>query len=644
MSDGPVFIVGCGRSGTSLLRRFMNQHRQVGIPLESLFIVDYLHAAARLPVERMTGMLIREPEILEWGLHPATHDLAGCATIAEAIDRLHQLYLAPRGKSRWGQKTPRFVRHLPLLRFHFPEARFVNLVRDPRAVAASLIRSNVHRSTAYYAARRWRMDVDFGLAFEQAAPGCVLRVAYEELVARPESVLRGVCEFCGLDFDPKMLASAEDHASEYSDFYAQIHANVDHPATRESVDRWANDLSEQQVELIEHLAGDANAGAGLRASGPRPAGPAFSVADPRRSHAGDGRANLSLRPLPSSLPRLLALSQGPLGASEELPVVRQLLSWAWLPLQVAFLLLLTAFIGRAAYLRWDEVRAIQMQIVPAWLMAGVILTVVFTFGLSLSWQWLVRRLSPAASDLSSLGLHRAFLTSFLTRYLPAGSLVNIGGKVELLRRQGASCSVGIESVLYEIVFLMGGGLFLGWVAFLVEPAPQFLDRWQALYPIMMVAMVVVWALCFAVPDRVLMWGRSLLKRELPGLSSTRLTWVDRLVAFVLYTSVNLIQGVAVLCMLVAVYPGLPRDVGGILHVLAAYPIGRLVGQAAPFAPGGIGVREATFVFLAAPWVPLEPLLIAATLMRLISILIEIAAVTIIVGLGRLPANRMTAIE
>ena len=325
-------------------------------------------------------------------------------------------------------------------------------------------------------------------------------------------------------------------------------------------------------------------------------------------------------------------------------MVRQLLSRVRVPLQIAFVLLLMVFIGRAAYLRWDEVRAIQVRLDPAWLTAGVVLTLAFTFGLSLSWQWLVRRLSPAASDLSSLGLHRAFLTSFLTRYLPAGTLVNIGGKVELLKRQGASRAVGIESVLYEIVFLMGGGLFLAWIAFAVEPAPQFLGRWQALYPVLMVVVVAVWVLCFAVPDRVLLWGRSLQKRELPALSSARLTWSDRAMAFVLYTGVNLIQGVAVLCMLVAVYADMPRDLGAMLHVLAAYPIGRLVGQAAPFAPGGIGVREATFVFLAAPWVPLEPLLIAAMLMRLISILVEIGAVSLILGLGRLPANQMTPIE
>jgi hypothetical protein len=128
-------------------------------------------------------------------------------------------------------------------------------VRDPRAVSASLIRSNVHRSTAYYAARRWQMDVDFGLAFEQIEPGSVLRVAYEALVAGPESVVRNVCEFCDLEFEPKMLASPEGRGSEYSDFYAQIHSNVDRPPTVDSVDRWAKDLNDDEIALIETLAG-----------------------------------------------------------------------------------------------------------------------------------------------------------------------------------------------------------------------------------------------------------------------------------------------------------------------------------------------------------------------------------------------------
>ena len=256
MSDAPIFVVGCGRSGTSLLRRFLNQQSHVGIPLESLFIIDYLRASSRIGVDRMAGMLVHEPELREWGVHPTHTDLQGCTTVAEAIDRLHHLYLAPRGKVRWGQKTPRFVRNLPLLNHHFPGSRFVHLVRDPRAVSASLIRSNVHRSTAFYAAARWRMDVELGLAFEKAAPGAVLCLTYEDLVTHPETVLRRVCEFCQLDFEPAMLASPKQRAAEYSDFYSRIHADVDRPPTTGSIDRWEADLTEQQVAVIEFVAGE----------------------------------------------------------------------------------------------------------------------------------------------------------------------------------------------------------------------------------------------------------------------------------------------------------------------------------------------------------------------------------------------------
>ena len=95
-----------------------------------------------------------------------------------------------------------------------------------------------------------------------------------------------------------------------------------------------------------------------------------------------------------------------------------------------------------------------------------------------------------------------------------------------------------------------------------------------------------------------------------------------------------------LCLLVAVYPSMPRDPGVMLHVIAAYPLGRLVGQAVPFAPGGLGVREATFAFLVAPWLPLQPVVIAATLMRLISILVEVLAASLVLGLGKLQAANL----
>jgi len=233
----PIFIVGCGRSGTSLLRRFLNQHPRSG-SRSSRFSLSTTFRCRR--AYRSSACWACSCASLNWrnGNPSDTGGRAGQSQLGRSYRSSASAVPCTSWQAPLGQKTPRFVRHLPLLQAHFPDARFIHLVRDPRAVAASLIRSNVHRSTAYYAARRWRMDVDFGLAFEKSAPETVLRLAYEELVAGPENTLRRVCQFCGLEFDPTMLTSPKGEGAEYSSFYTQIHANVDRPATQDFVDRW----------------------------------------------------------------------------------------------------------------------------------------------------------------------------------------------------------------------------------------------------------------------------------------------------------------------------------------------------------------------------------------------------------------------
>lgn len=245
----PFFIVGCGRSGTSLLRSLLNRHPDVAIPLESLFVIDYLRADR--PLSELRPLLVREPELREWGLEIDEPDLGGSNDIGEAIKELHRMYAAKHGKDRWGQKTPRYVRHMDLIRQHYPDARFVHLVRDPRAVASSLMRSDVHHSNAFYAARRWVRDVGAGLEFERTYPDRVLRLHYEALVEEPAEVLERIADYLEINWVPDWWRREGQGTDEYSEFYEQIHANLDRPVTDRFVDRWRRELSGRQLELVE---------------------------------------------------------------------------------------------------------------------------------------------------------------------------------------------------------------------------------------------------------------------------------------------------------------------------------------------------------------------------------------------------------
>lgn len=254
--DDPFFIVGCGRSGTSLLRSWLNTHNEIAIPLESLFLVDYLRASDRMPVETLKRFLVNEPEIREWGISPVASDLEPSRTIAEAITNLHELYVAAHGKKFWGQKTPRFVRHLPVLLKHFPKARFVHVVRDPRAVVNSLMKSEVHRSSAFHASRRWREDVALGLAFERSWPDKTLRLSYEAFVSNPQAVLKEVADFLGIPAAWNVREQQARGSEEYSGFYKSIHANLDLPPSTERIEAWKRSMSEGEIRTTEAICGD----------------------------------------------------------------------------------------------------------------------------------------------------------------------------------------------------------------------------------------------------------------------------------------------------------------------------------------------------------------------------------------------------
>ena len=248
---GPFFIVGCGRSGTTLLRSMLDNHPQVGVPLESLFIIDYLISQRSPSVLRK--LLPREYELAEWGLTCTPDDLSDCATAAEMIDRLHRLYLRTHGKSRWGQKTPRFVRYGELLLSTFPEARFVHMIRDPRAVARSLVRSEVHRSTVLHAAQRWVTDVSAGLDLERNHPDKVLRLRYESMVSEPEVELRRVCDFLDLEFVERMLRFHERAPDAYGSYSQHIHSGLGRPVSTDATETWREQLGAADIAMVESL-------------------------------------------------------------------------------------------------------------------------------------------------------------------------------------------------------------------------------------------------------------------------------------------------------------------------------------------------------------------------------------------------------
>lgn len=254
MQQGPIFVLGCGRSGTTLLRTMLNHHPDIAIPLESLFVIDYLRVETRCDIETLKSLFIREYELHEWGLGIQGHELRQFGSVPDIIRYAHEKYAKCQGKSRWGQKTPRFIRYVEKLVEAYPDALFVHVIRDPRAVAASLRKSRAHRSNALFAAKRWVRDVQAGLEAQNAFPDRFIEVRYEDLVCDTMDCLRRVCDFLNVRFSDKMIDYTDTGCREYSNcYYQSLHKRLRDKPDKARVDAWRNSLTSRSQRIIEAI-------------------------------------------------------------------------------------------------------------------------------------------------------------------------------------------------------------------------------------------------------------------------------------------------------------------------------------------------------------------------------------------------------
>jgi hypothetical protein len=210
ISASPVFVVGCPRSGTTLLQTVLDSHPSLSVPYEADLLVDIplglgsRHASAA----EALSLAAAHPSC---GVHrfdtgaarTACADL-GITDAAGAMRVLAASQALARGKKRWGTKTPKAILYLAELARIYPDAQFVHVVRDGRDSASSQAR--VFHYSAVQGALLWRTALRAGRrAGPELGPDRYLEVRLEDFLSSPEEQARRMCVFLGEDFDQSLL-------------------------------------------------------------------------------------------------------------------------------------------------------------------------------------------------------------------------------------------------------------------------------------------------------------------------------------------------------------------------------------------------------------------------------------------------------
>jgi len=245
-----VFIGGAGRSGTTLFRAMLAAHPRFHCGPEAKLVP----AMCSLREQWWTAM---------------GRDLTAAGVDESILDNATRAFLDALMKGLGGdapriaEKTPHNVIHTRTLGRLFPRARFIHVVRDGRAVAASLLQQNwINPSTgqrleycqdAGAAARYWSEVVS--VARDQAAsvPGRYLEVRYEDLVQRPRAVMEAVMAWLGEPWDEAVLRHQDAGVS--VSMLESSTSQISRAVHTRAMEKWRENLSKAQQDQVVSVAG-----------------------------------------------------------------------------------------------------------------------------------------------------------------------------------------------------------------------------------------------------------------------------------------------------------------------------------------------------------------------------------------------------
>jgi hypothetical protein len=218
-----VFFVGCPRSGTTLMERLANAHPRLAVVHESRWIARTFQRGHGLTPEGIVtpGLLARLRDSRRLKPFELTEEelerlfpISGGVPFATFVTTLFDRYGDRQGKGIVGDKSPGYVRYLPLLHGLWPEAKFVHIIRDGRDVCLSVLdwRKGATRFSTFdddpftTTAVWWQWYVQLGReGGSHLRPELYHELRYESLVAEAEKECIRLCEFLEIPYDPAML-------------------------------------------------------------------------------------------------------------------------------------------------------------------------------------------------------------------------------------------------------------------------------------------------------------------------------------------------------------------------------------------------------------------------------------------------------
>lgn len=264
-NNRPIFIVGCERSGTTMLRLILHSHTNIAIPPQTkyikkvykrrLFFGNLSKLKSRNKIAKwFSDNHNKKTKIIDLGIDQndiQNEMMKSGNSLGAILSTIFKLYSKQNKKSRWGDKHPYYIKYMDQLFKLFPDAQVIHIIRDGRDAVASLKSMPWWKNNSIYSMLNWQEAISNGRKAKlRYSSNQFIEIRYEDIIKEPEKNIRILCNYLEEEFSPEMLEFYKIADTTVPDYKMGWHSNTKQHMNSTKIGRWQRDLEPWESDLM----------------------------------------------------------------------------------------------------------------------------------------------------------------------------------------------------------------------------------------------------------------------------------------------------------------------------------------------------------------------------------------------------------
>lgn len=264
----PVLVGGCPRSGTTFLGSLLGKHQRCLTIPESHFKIEIIKCYEKgYKLKEIINKVNKNWRFQIWDIPEIDfyefEKYANNSIESNVIKNLLNFIIISYNKNLdnennnfdlWIDHTPSNIKFFKRLNDIYNNIKLIHIIRDGRAVSASVMPLDWGPNTIINSAHWWVENISFGLGVKLfLEKDKYLSIKYEDLVRNPEKVLRRICEFLNIEFCHEMIKGDGFKKPNYT---SQQHKLIGNKPDVSRINNWKQELTQREIEIFENITAD----------------------------------------------------------------------------------------------------------------------------------------------------------------------------------------------------------------------------------------------------------------------------------------------------------------------------------------------------------------------------------------------------